>query len=329
MVLALVEVPPDGVVRGEHIQDFALRQTVARRRQIAQAALHQHRPVIGVARQPVEERIDDARDAFAQRTSILGRVRLPELALFRRQLQIQRQAAAFKVGQHRRTLPRPKRATSFPEPLVERLPAFRLRHGFELDQQPSHVVCGRDDNLDTWRQLLREPGRLPRRVAGGQLIENIDEENQRLLRGRCRQPFLECVLELRVIDRRLTRRQLSAQAGEQRMSARRFGRRADEAPDQPARTLILLRGLRHHRGLARARFAVQYQRPALRPADVIRDRVQHRFAPGEDAAAVFGKAVVRCNFQIQRRPVFEALHLRLDHLPELVVDYGRVEIVDA
>lgn len=219
----------------------------------------------------------------------------------------------------------------FVKQLCERLPAFRLRHAFELDKQPAfrpagqaeacpHLVGGRDDHLDVGRQLRREPGYFPRRVGGGQLIESVDEENQRLLRGRHRQPFLERILEFRVIDRRLVWRDLFAKAGKERVAARRFGRRADEAPDHPARTCVLLRGLRHHRGLARARFAVQDQRPTLRPAEVICNCVQHRLAPGEDAAAFFGEAVVRFHFQIQRRTVFEALHLCLDHLFELGED---------
>ena len=53
--------------RSQHIQNFVFRQAVARRRQIPQAAFYQHRAMIGVARQPVEERVDDARDALAER----------------------------------------------------------------------------------------------------------------------------------------------------------------------------------------------------------------------------------------------------------------------
>ena len=56
------------------------------------------------------------------------------------------------------------------------------------------------------------------------------------------------------------------------------------------------------------------------PRTVVCDCVQHLRAPGEDAAAILGDAVVRFHFQIQRRAVLEALDLRLDHLADVAED---------
>ena len=250
VVLAVVEVVPNGVVRGEHIQDFAFRQAVARRRQIAQAALHQNRPVIRIAGQPVKECVDDARDAFAQPADIRGRVRLPEPALLGRQLQIERQATAFEVRQHGLALPRLESAPRIPEPLVQGLAPFRPAHRLELDEHPCHILCGRNDHLDVRRQLLREPSHEPCRIGAEKLIGSVDEENQRLIRCCRLQPLPEGVFELCVIDRSFTRCDLLAEAGEERVAARRFGRRSDKTSDHPARTLVPLRRFSHQRGLA-------------------------------------------------------------------------------
>jgi len=79
-----------------------------------------------------------------------------------------------------------ERAPRFPKQLIERLPALCLRHAFKLNgqtlQQAFPIPCpsgrdSRDDHLDMRRQLRREPGRIPRRIARGQLIESVDEEN--------------------------------------------------------------------------------------------------------------------------------------------------------
>src|ERR1022692_2221642 len=57
----------------------------------------------------------------------------------------------------------------------------------------ARALTDRERHLDMWRQLRREPSHVPRRIAGSQLVESIDEKNQRLLRSRHRKPFPERV----------------------------------------------------------------------------------------------------------------------------------------
>src|ERR1035438_5455103 len=85
----------------------------------------------------------------------------------------------------------------------------------------ARALTDRERHLDMWRQLRREPSHVPRRIAGSQLVESIDEKNQRLLRSRHRKPFPERVFEFRVIDWSLTGCNVPAEAGKERMAARR------------------------------------------------------------------------------------------------------------
>jgi hypothetical protein len=108
-------------------------------------------------------------------------------------------------------------------------------------------------------------------VIGGELIESVNEQYQRLLRGRQRKRFSEHIFELVVIDGNVPPYNLATQAGEEIVAARRFGRRPNKAPDHPGRALVLLRGLCHDGGLAGTRLAVQNQRLLFWPANVIRN----------------------------------------------------------
>ena len=83
------------------------------------------------------------------------------------------------------------------------------------------------------------------------------------------------------------------------MTGGRIRRRGDKAPDDLRRTRILKRRLRHQCRLARARGAVEYERPELVAMEIVCDGIQFTFAALENASALSGKAVVSFDLYIE------------------------------